>query len=208
MSLGSLIVASLGYYQSKMVNHFYVKPDVTVAVRHNTLPQWTNGPYSAELVVLNRGPIKAASVFVKYRTWAVNTNIWWPQGAMDIQYPLDFNYVFKLPELEVGDGKVKSIIGVAPVAIYEVELSYYHPSTMKKYSENFLFFYDSGQFFDENGFKQKPYYTALIKNLQNSREHKKCELPPGMQKPTAEQMDLQPFNMCVPDDKELPRPLE
>lgn len=209
MSLGSLIVASLGYFQTKAVNHLYVKPDVIVAVRHNTLPQFTNSPYSAELVVLNKGPIKAASVFVKYSIYTVNTNIWWPEGSMDVQSPLpQFSYVFRLPELEVGDGKVKSILGADPMAIFEVEWSYYHPNSMTKYSEKALFFYDLGQFYDQDEIKGKPYYAILIKNLQNRLSGKPGELQPGKPKPTAQEAGMQPFLFFVPDDKELPRPLE
>jgi hypothetical protein len=208
VSSASLIISWANYSQTKRVNHFYVKPDVVVAVRHNTLPQWTNAPWSAELAVLNKGPIKAASVFVKYTTWLVNTNVWWPEGAMGVLSPLQFNYVFKLPELEVGDGKVKSILGAAPIAIFEVELSYYHPNDMTKYSQRVLFFYESGEFYDEPGFKQKPYYSILMKNLQNRLTNKKAEFLPGRSKPSAGEINMHPCDIFIPDDRELPRPLE
>jgi hypothetical protein len=208
ISIGSLIIASLGYFQTKAINHLYVKPDVMVAVRHNTLPQSTNTPYAAELVVLNKGPIKAASVFVKCSTWIVNTNVWWPEAGVGIQMPLNFDYVFKLPELEVGEGRVKSILGADPVMIFQVELSYYHPNTMEMYSDKELFFYDSGQFYDEAGFKQKPYASILIKNLQDRINGKPGEVIPGKAKPTEAEMQMHPFLFSVPDDKELPRPLE
>jgi hypothetical protein len=207
VSCSSLIVSRANYLQAKKVNHSFVKPDVMVVVRHNTLPQFTNFPCSAELAVLNKGPIKAASVFVKYTTWVVNTNVWWPESSIGVQEPLQFNYVIKLPELDVGEGRVKSILGAGPIAIFELELSYYHPNDMTKFSQKVLFFYDSGQFYDEIGFKQKSYYPILMKNFQNRLSGKKGEFLPGRPKPTAEELSMHPFFISVPDDKELPRPL-
>jgi hypothetical protein len=207
VSLVSLWFTWANYNQNKKVNRTDLKPDVICSVRHSTLPQGSNAPYAAELVILNRGPIKAASVYASYQVFGVDTNLWWPYCDPSIQEPLHANYSIVTPELEVGEGKVKSILSLGPLAIYQVELSYYRPTDMKKFSESAIFLYDSEQYYDEIGFKQKPYYTMLKKNLQHRLAGQKGELPPG-KLPPGDELAAQHFLLSVPDDNEVPRPLK
>jgi hypothetical protein len=207
LSLGSSLISWANFNQIRKINHTHVKPDIMFSVRHNTLPLWTNTPYTAELVILNRGPIKAASVYAGYRLWIVDTNLWWPYCNPSILEPLNKTYSFVIPELEVGDGRVKSLLAAGPVAIYEVELSFFRPNDMEKFSQKALFFYMDGQFYDQIGFQQKPFYRYLMKNLENRIAGRKGELPPG-KTPPPEGESMPSFLFSLPDDNELPRALK
>lgn len=208
VSLGSLYISWANYIQTKRTNHSNVKPDLFFTVRHNTLPQNTNSAYAAELVILNKGPIKAISVYTSYQVFDVDTNFWWPYGGVAISESLHNEYTFMLREIDAGDGKVKSILAVGPVAIYVVDVSYYHPNDMTKYSSREIFLYDSGNFYDEVEFRQKPYYSILKKNLLHRLANEKSELLPGQTLPKQGEEKSPEFDLFVPDDKEEARPLE
>jgi hypothetical protein len=176
------------------------------AVRHNTLPKWTNAPYSAELVILNRGPIKAAAIYASYRVHAIDTNYWWPYCSPSILEPLSKTYSFVIPELEVGEGRIKSILAIGPTALYEVEVSYYRQNDMVKFSDKSLFYYEDGHFCDQDSLRQKQFFPILMKNVRHSTAKEKGEPPPGKSPPPPE-YNLPSFYLCVPDDNESPRPL-
>ena len=207
VAIGSLMISWANFGQIERINRSHIKPDVMCVVRHNTLPQFTNAPYAAELVVLNKGPIKAAAVYVDYKVFVVDTNLWWPFTSVGIQESLHENYSFVMPELDVGEGKVKSILSAGPTAIYEIELSYYHPNDMTKFSEKLLYFYQSGQFYDQIGFQQKDFYPILMRNLEARRTDKRGELPPGVSLPPPDQR-MPSSLLYVPEDNEVTRPLK
>ena len=206
VSLGSLLVSFAGYKQAKLASHSNVKPDIFYTIRHNTSPQGKVFPFASEIVFLNKGPIKAASIYVSSQVFNVDTNYWWPYGTVGALQPYHNEYNFMLKELDTGEGKVKSIFGVGPLAIYVVNVTYYHPGDMTKYVERSIFLYDSGSFYDEIGFSQKSYYSILKKNLVHRLAGEKGEFPPG--KTWTDSQNNGEFLLYVPDISETPRLLE
>jgi len=174
LAIASIIISLIGGVnscrqtaQTQKVLRLHIEPLVKCAVRHSSLPSRTNDSFSPELVVFNEGPIKAISPSVSCQVYVVDTNSLNVYLSMSSYDEKAVNRLtFLEPELEIGKPVSREILGVHPMGIFVVQLSYYRETDMKKFSSEQIFVYESSGFSDHKTFQQRKDYPTIMHNLR------------------------------------------
>lgn len=162
----SLISAGNSVYQTietRKIYRTHIQPDIQCVMRPR--PEAKGDYVEAQLVVLNNGPIKAASLSVSYRAYMYNPKTFKIIASMGIAEDL-VDYAIIQPELMVGQRIVQPVFGTSPTAIYVFNITYYRESDMEKFSRREIFLADSGSYYDHKSFMSRPSYQETIKNLE------------------------------------------
>jgi hypothetical protein len=117
--------------------------------------------------MINRGPLKAVSVTASCSVYVIDTNSFTvvaKLNALDTERVHDFTFLE--PELAVGKGKARSILGISTMTIFLIDASFYREADMEKFSSREAFLFDSRKYLSQDEFKTRKDYKQLMHAVQ------------------------------------------
>ena len=174
LTIIGIIISIKQCHTSEQIAHLHVQPNIKLYIKGT----WPN----FELKGFNNGPIKAINFIVKKVDIGVKKTISKNKKSpivtlSDIQ-PKDFDPSQKIwiffDEFKTNDSFSRSINpnykGSEWIVIYKIDINYNRESDMNYFSRTILFFAEDDSIFNQEQYRHKPNYNAVMKRYNRFLE--------------------------------------